>query len=135
MEHFVFFIMTVAAAEVAVGLFSSSFVQKAKEYLFQDMNLIVTESFIMTQVALSLLFLPFLCSIYLMFLRKHGNIAALLSVYCRGILAFLPTIFAGEDSVFAWSTTWFALSNFQLNLFFGDSPAKTLLFVVSFVDC
>ena len=31
---FVFFIMTVAAAEVAVGLASSSFVQKAKEYLF-----------------------------------------------------------------------------------------------------
>ena len=92
----------------------------------------------MTQVALSLLFLPLLSAAFtLCFLRKHGNIAALLSVATAGgILAFSSyLIFAGEDlSVFAWSTTWFALSNFQLEFgFLVDSPAKTLLFVVSFV--
>ena len=42
----------------------------------------------------------------------------------------------GNDtgSVFAWSTPWFSLSNWQLDFgFLIDSPAKTLLFVVSFV--
>ena len=92
----------------------------------------------MIQVALSLLFLPFLsAAVTLCFLRKHGNIAALLSVATAGgILAFSSyLIFGGEgDSVFAWSTTWFSLSTWQLNFgFLVDSPAKTLLFVVSFV--
>jgi len=92
----------------------------------------------MIQVALSLLFLPFLsAAVTLCFLRKHGNIAALLSVATAGgILAFSSyLIFGGEEgSIFSWSTTWFALSNFQLEFgFLVDSPAKTLLFVVSFV--
>ena len=45
----------------------------------------------MIQVALSLLFLPFLsAAVTLCFLRKHGNIAALLSVATAGgILAVL----------------------------------------------
>ena len=92
----------------------------------------------MIQAALSLLFLPLLSAVVtLCFLRKHGNIAALLSVATAGgILAFSSyLIFGGEEgSLFAWSTSWFALSNFQLEFgFLVDSPAKTLLFVVSFV--
>ena len=92
----------------------------------------------MIQAALSLLFLPLLSAVVtLCFLRKHGNIAALLSVATSGgILAFSSyLIFGGEEgSLFAWSTSWFALSNFQLEFgFLVDSPAKTLLFVVSFV--
>ena len=92
----------------------------------------------MIQVALSLLFLPFLsAAVTLCFLRKHDNIAALLSVATAGgILAFSSyLIFSGEEgSIFSWSTTWFVLSNFQLEFgFLVDSPAKTLLFVVSFV--
>ena len=92
----------------------------------------------MIQAALSLLFLPLLSAVVtLCFLRKHGNIAALLSVATAGgILAFSSyLIFGGEEgSLFAWSTSWFSLSNFQLEFgFLVDSPAKTLLFVVSFV--
>ena len=92
----------------------------------------------MIQVALSLLLLPLLSAIVtLLFLRKHGNIAALLSVATAGgILAFSSYLIFGNDagSVFAWSTPWFSLSNWQLDFgFLIDSPAKTLLFVVSFV--
>lgn len=92
----------------------------------------------MIQVALSLLLLPLLSAIVtLLFLRKHGNIAALLSVATAGgILAFSSYLIFGNEtgSVFAWSTPWFSLSNWQLDFgFLIDSPAKTLLFVVSFV--
>ena len=92
----------------------------------------------MIQVALSLLFLPFIsAAVTLCFLRKHGNIAALLSVATAGgILAFSSfLIFGGEEgSIFTWSTTWFALSDMHLEFgFLVDSPAKTLLFVVSFI--
>ena len=92
----------------------------------------------MIQAALSLLFLPLLSTVVtLCFLRKHGNIAALLSVATAGGILALSSylIFGGEEgSLFAWSTSWFALSNFQLEFgFLVDSPAKTLLFVVSFV--
>lgn len=92
----------------------------------------------MIQVALSLLLLPLLSAAFtLLFLRKHGNIAALLSVATAGgILAFASFLIFGEDSeqVFTWSTTWFQLSGWQLSFgFLVDSPAKTLLFVVSFV--
>ena len=92
----------------------------------------------MIQAALSLLFLPLLSAVVtLCFLRKHGNIAALLSVATAGGILALSSylIFGGEEgSLFAWSTSWFALSNFQLEFgFLVDSPAKTLLFVVSFV--
>jgi NADH-quinone oxidoreductase subunit L len=92
----------------------------------------------MIQVSLSLLLLPLLSAVFtLLFLRKHGNIAALLSVATAGgILAFSSYLIFGIDagSVFAWSTPWFSLSNWQLDFgFLIDSPAKTLLFVVSFV--
>ena len=53
----------------------------------------------MIQVALSLLLLPLLSAIVtLLFLRKHGNIAALLSVATAGgILAFSSYLIFGND--------------------------------------
>ena len=92
----------------------------------------------MIQVALSLLLLPLLsAAVTLLFLRKHGNIAALLSVASAGgILVFASFLIFSESEgyIFAWNTPWFELSNWQLSFgFLVDSPAKTLLFVVSFV--
>ena len=103
----------------------------------EDMNLIANRELRYDTGCTQLIVSPFLsAAVTLCFLRKHGNIAALLSVATAGgILAFSSyLIFGGEvDSVFAWSTTWFSLSTWQLNFgFFVDSPNKTLL-VVSFV--
>ena len=53
----------------------------------------------MTQVALSLLLLPlFSAGVILLFLRKYGNIAALLSVASAGgILVFSTLLIFGND--------------------------------------
>ena len=62
----------------------------------------------METVAFSVLLLPLLSAcVTLLFLRKHGNVAALLSVATAGgILAFsLYLIFAGGDETFAWVAT------------------------------
>ena len=91
----------------------------------------------METVAFSVLLLPLLSAcVTLLFLRKHGNIAALLSVATAGgILAFsLYLIFAGGGDVFAWEATWIRMSGWELRFgFLLDGPARLLLFVVSFV--
>lgn len=91
----------------------------------------------METVALSVLLLPFLSALVtLLFLRKQGNIASLLSVATAGgILALsLFLIFAGHGETFSWSVTWIKLSGWELEFgFLIDAPARLLLFVVSFV--
>ena len=91
----------------------------------------------METVALSVLLLPFLSALVtLLFLRKHGNIASLLSVATAGgILALsLFLIFASQGEPFSWSVTWIKLSGWELEFgFLIDAPARLLLFVVSFV--
>ena len=91
----------------------------------------------METVALSVLLLPFLSALVtLLFLRKHGNIASLLSVATAGgILALsLFLIFAGQGETFSWSVTWIQLPGWELKFgFLIDAPARLLLFVVSFV--
>ena len=91
----------------------------------------------METVAFSILLLPLLSAlITLLFLRKSGNIAALLSVATSGgILVFaLYLIFNGESEVFEWQTTWMKMSGWELSFgFLIDAPARLLLFVVSFV--
>ena len=63
----------------------------------------------------SLLLLPLISAfITLIFLRRKGNIAALLSVATAGgILVFASSLIfgLGEEEVFAWSAPWFSLSH------------------------
>ena len=91
----------------------------------------------METVAFSVLLLPLLSAfVTLLFLRKHGNVAALLSVATAGgILAFsLYLIFAAGGETFAWEATWIRMSGWELRFgFLMDGPARLLLFVVSFV--
>ena len=91
----------------------------------------------METVAFSVLLLPLLSAcVTLLFLRKQGNVAALLSVATAGgILAFsLFLIFAGEGETFAWEATWIRMSDWELRFgFLVDGSARLLLFVVSFV--
>ena len=72
----------------------------------------------MTQVSLSLLLLPLLSALVtLLFLRKHGSIASLLSVASAGgILAFSSYLIFGLNSLeyFTWKATWFQLSDWEL---------------------
>jgi len=91
----------------------------------------------METVALSVLLLPFLSALVtLLFLRKHGNIASLLSVATAGGILTLSLflIFGGQGETFSWSVTWIKLSGWELEFgFLIDAPARLLLFVVSFV--
>ena len=91
----------------------------------------------MESVILSVLLLPLLSSLVtLLFLRKNGNIASLLSVATAGgILVFsLYIIFQTGDSVFAWEMTWLKLADWELKFgFLIDGAARLLLFVVSFI--
>tara|TARA_B100001093_G_scaffold165942_1_gene158494 strand:+ start:1683 stop:3515 length:1833 start_codon:yes stop_codon:yes gene_type:complete len=91
----------------------------------------------MESVAFSILLLPLLSSLVtLLFLRKRGNIASLLSVATAGgILVFsLYLIFAVGEGVFAWEMTWLQLSDWEFRIgFLVNGSAKLLLFVVSFV--
>ena len=91
----------------------------------------------MESVILSVLLLPLLSSLVtLLFLRKNGNVASLLSVATAGgILVFsLYIIFQTGDSVFAWEMTWLKLADWELKFgFLIDGAARLLLFVVSFI--
>ena len=88
-------------------------------------------------IAFSVLLLPLLSSLVtLIFLRKHGNIASLLSVATAGgILVFsCYLIFNGGDDTFAWDATWLKLADWELRFgFLIDGPSRLLLFVVAFV--
>ncbi len=88
-------------------------------------------------LAFSILLLPLLSSLVtLFFLRKHGNVAALLSVATAGgILVFASyLIFSNGGEDFAWDANWLTLSNWELRFgFLIDGPARLLLFVVAFV--
>ena len=91
----------------------------------------------MESVILSVLLLPLLSSLVtLLFLRKNGNVASLLSVATAGgILVFsLYIIFQTGDTVFAWEMTWLKLADWELKFgFLIDGAARLLLFVVSFI--
>ena len=91
----------------------------------------------MESVILSVLLLPLLSSVVtLLFLRKNGNVASLLSVATSGgILVFsLYIIFQTGDTVFAWEMTWLKLAGWELKFgFLIDGAARLLLFVVSFI--
>jgi NADH-quinone oxidoreductase subunit L len=91
----------------------------------------------METIAFSVLLLPLLSAfVTLIFLRKRGNVAALLSVATAGgILVFsLYLIFAAGGETFAWEATWIRMSGWELRFgFLMDGPARLLLFVVSFV--
>ncbi len=91
----------------------------------------------MESVLLSILLLPLLSALVtLLFLRKQGNVAALLSVATAGgILVFsLYLIFQTGNSTYAWETSWLKLADWELKLgFLIDGSARLLLFVVSFV--
>ncbi len=91
----------------------------------------------MISLALSMLFLPLLSALVtLLFLRKNGNLASLLSVCTSaGILILaLSLIFGFEEDVQAWDTTWFAMGGWELRFgFLIDAPARLLLFIVAFV--
>ena len=88
-------------------------------------------------IAFSLLLLPFLSSlITLLFLRRLGNIASLLSVATSGgiLVLSLFLIFQGASETFAWQGTWIKLADWELKFgFLIDAPARLLLFVVSFI--
>lgn len=91
----------------------------------------------MQTVAFSILLLPLLSAFTtLIFLRKSGNIASLLSVATSGgILVFaLYLIFNDAGEVYSWQATWMKMSGWELRFgFLIDGPARLLLFVVSFV--
>jgi NADH-quinone oxidoreductase subunit L len=91
----------------------------------------------MQTVAFSILLLPLLSAFTtLIFLRKSGNIASLLSVATSGgILVFaLYLIFNDSGEVYSWQATWMKMSGWELRFgFLIDGPARLLLFVVSFV--
>lgn len=92
----------------------------------------------METVALSVLLLPLLSAfVTLFFLRKHGNIASLLSVATAGgiLVLSLFLIFQGYgEEAFVWEMTWLKMSGWELRFgFFVDGSARLLLFVVSFV--
>ena len=91
----------------------------------------------MISIALSMLFLPLLsAAVTLLFLRKNGNLASLLSVSTAGgILALaLVLIFSDNSIPLDWDTTWFVMGGWELRFgFLIDAPAKLLLFIVAFV--
>lgn len=91
----------------------------------------------MISIALSMLFLPLLsAAVTLLFLRKNGNLASLLSVSTAGgiLVLALGLIFSDNPDALAWDTTWFAMGGWELRFgFLIDAPAKLLLFIVAFV--
>ena len=91
----------------------------------------------MISIALSMLFLPLLsAAVTLLFLRKNGNLASLLSVSTAGgiLVLALVLIFSDNPVPLAWDTTWFAMGGWELRFgFLIDAPAKLLLFIVAFV--
>ena len=91
----------------------------------------------MISIALSMLFLPLLsAAVTLLFLRKNGSLASLLSVSTAGgiLVLALVLIFSENPIPLAWDTTWFAMGGWELRFgFLIDSPAKLLLFIVAFV--
>ena len=91
----------------------------------------------MISIALSMLFLPLLsAAVTLLFLRKNGNLASLLSVSTAGgiLVLALVLIFSDNPTPLAWDTTWFAMGGWELRFgFLIDAPAKLLLFIVAFV--
>jgi len=84
-----------------------------------------------------MLFLPLLsAAVTLLFLRKNGNLASLLSVSTAGgiLVLALGLIFSDNPDALAWDTTWFAMGGWELRFgFLIDAPAKLLLFIVAFV--
>ena len=89
----------------------------------------------METVALTVLLLPFLSALVtLLFLRKHGNIASLLSVATSGGILVLSLFLIFSESVPLKPYTWISLPGWELKFgFLIDAPARLLLFVVSFV--
>ena len=91
----------------------------------------------MISIALSMLFLPLLsAAVTLLFLRKNGNLASLLSVSTAGgiLVLALVLIFSDNPVPLAWDTSWFAMGGWELRFgFLIDAPAKLLLFIVAFV--
>ena len=89
----------------------------------------------METVALTVLLLPFLSALVtLLFLRKHGNIASLLSVATAGGILVLSLFLIFSESVPLKPYTWISLPGWELKFgFLIDAPARLLLFVVSFV--
>ena len=66
----------------------------------------------MISIALSMLFLPLLsAAVTLLFLRKNGNLASLLSVSTAGgiLVLALVLIFSDNPVPLAWDTSWFAM--------------------------
>jgi NADH-quinone oxidoreductase subunit L len=91
----------------------------------------------MVSVALCMLFLPLLSALVtLLFLRKNGSFASLLSVCTSGaiLIMALSLIFDRNADTLAWDTTWFQLGGWELRFgFLIDAPCRLLLFVVAFV--
>ena len=89
----------------------------------------------METVALTVLLLPFLSALVtLLFLRKHGNIASLLSVATAGGILVLSLFLIFSESLPLKPYTWISLAGWELKFgFLIDAPARLLLFVVSFV--
>ena len=91
----------------------------------------------MINLALSLLFLPFVSAlVILLFLRSKGNLASLVSVFTAAGILFLSLLllFKTQDSSLVWNTAWFTMGSWELR--FGvllDDPARLLLFIVAFV--
>jgi NADH-quinone oxidoreductase subunit L len=84
-----------------------------------------------------MLFLPLLsAAVTLLFLRKNGSLASLLSVSTAGgiLVLALVLIFSDNPVPLAWDTSWFAMGGWELRFgFLIDAPAKLLLFIVAFV--